>query len=445
MSILEGSVSGSVAGSLQLNGEGGTDNYNELINKPQINGVTLSGNKDSADLNIISDVQVNDVSCVDSDNIARITIPPAPSVPVQDVTVNGTSCMVGTTAEITIPPAPEVPVQDVEVNGSSVVVGGVAEINIPPTPTIPVTDVEVNNASVVSGTVAEITIPVLDVKVDGSSVVDGNGEANITLPEVPIQDVEVDGASVVDSDGIAQITMPNVPVQDVEVDGASVVDADGVAQITMPVIPTIPVTDVEVNGSSIMSGTVANIVLFAGDVSYDNSNSGYTASQTQAAIDEAASNISDNASDISDLQTNVGDFSTPLDTTAQDCHDAINELKDTLDEKNKIIKYDSSGATVSTQGNTYTQLASQSVGAGYYLCIGYHQWDASTDERYQDYIGTSSYVVRNLSSKDGGGFLCSQIVKVTTTTTLIYATYRYSSSARDATGVRFNVIKLADI
>lgn len=33
-------------------GGGGTTNYNELENKPSINGVTLSGNKTSADLNI---------------------------------------------------------------------------------------------------------------------------------------------------------------------------------------------------------------------------------------------------------------------------------------------------------------------------------------------------------------------------------------------------------
>lgn len=33
-------------------GGGGTSNYSELSNKPQINGVTLDGNKTSADLNI---------------------------------------------------------------------------------------------------------------------------------------------------------------------------------------------------------------------------------------------------------------------------------------------------------------------------------------------------------------------------------------------------------
>lgn len=35
-------------------GGGGTTNYNELENKPSINGVALSGNKTSADLNISS-------------------------------------------------------------------------------------------------------------------------------------------------------------------------------------------------------------------------------------------------------------------------------------------------------------------------------------------------------------------------------------------------------
>lgn len=33
-------------------GGGGTSDYDDLIDKPQINGVTLTGNKTSADLNI---------------------------------------------------------------------------------------------------------------------------------------------------------------------------------------------------------------------------------------------------------------------------------------------------------------------------------------------------------------------------------------------------------
>lgn len=41
-------------------GAGGTTNYNDLTNKPKINGVELSGNKTSADLNISAETtQVN--------------------------------------------------------------------------------------------------------------------------------------------------------------------------------------------------------------------------------------------------------------------------------------------------------------------------------------------------------------------------------------------------
>ena len=50
-------------GSIWVNGSGGgggggTDDYSDLINKPQINGVTLSGNKTTSDLNI----SYNDIS-----------------------------------------------------------------------------------------------------------------------------------------------------------------------------------------------------------------------------------------------------------------------------------------------------------------------------------------------------------------------------------------------
>ena len=35
-------------------GEGGTNDYKQLINKPQVNGVTLNGNKTAEDLNLLS-------------------------------------------------------------------------------------------------------------------------------------------------------------------------------------------------------------------------------------------------------------------------------------------------------------------------------------------------------------------------------------------------------
>lgn len=405
MSILEGNVSGSISGSLQLNGEGGTDNYNELDNKPQINGVTLTGNKNSEDLNIITDVKVNGVSAVDADMIADITIPPTPTIPVTDVKVNNQSAMVGTVAEITIPPAPTIPVTDVKVNNQSAMVGTVAEITIPPTPTIPVEDVQVNNASVVSGGVADISVPVLGVNVDGESVVDANKIAQISLPSVPVQDVKVDGDSVVDAQGSANITLPSVPVKDVKVDGDSVVNAQGDANITLPAVPVqdvtyngssvvdsdgvaaipapgYPVTDVQLNGVSALAGTIANIQPTAADVSYDNTASGYTATQSQDAIDEAAVLIAD-------LQTNVGDFDTPLDTTAQDCHDAINELKGTLTHMfTKVTK------TI----DCTTALTSPSSYSGAYVY--------TSDP---DFAG-ARYIIPLSARKSGSGYLCTVCV-----------------------------------
>lgn len=47
----EVSLNGGVGGSIQFTGEG-TDNYNELDNRPSINGVVLTGNKTTADLHI---------------------------------------------------------------------------------------------------------------------------------------------------------------------------------------------------------------------------------------------------------------------------------------------------------------------------------------------------------------------------------------------------------
>lgn len=48
-------TSAQLVGSLNIgSGGGGTDNYNDLSNKPQINNVTLSGNKTTADLGLFS-------------------------------------------------------------------------------------------------------------------------------------------------------------------------------------------------------------------------------------------------------------------------------------------------------------------------------------------------------------------------------------------------------
>lgn len=40
-------------------GGGGTTNYNELNNRPQINGTTLTGNKSASDLGLLGLVEVD--------------------------------------------------------------------------------------------------------------------------------------------------------------------------------------------------------------------------------------------------------------------------------------------------------------------------------------------------------------------------------------------------
>ena len=58
-------------------GGGGTNDYNELINKPSINGVELVGNKTSKDLNIdqeqgLSDADIDEI-IQDADEPGRLT------------------------------------------------------------------------------------------------------------------------------------------------------------------------------------------------------------------------------------------------------------------------------------------------------------------------------------------------------------------------------------
>lgn len=88
-----------------------------------------------------------------------------------------------------------------------------------------------------------------------------------------------------------EVEIPEVPVQDVEVDGVSVVNASGVAEITMP---TIPVTDVTVNGTSVVSNTVAAVTVptavsdLQNDVGYITS-ADVPSAQTQSDWDESDS------------------------------------------------------------------------------------------------------------------------------------------------------------
>ena len=54
-----------------VEGSGGTNNYELLINKPQINGVTLSSNKTSADLGIKQTYTANDIAFTDGETFQQ--------------------------------------------------------------------------------------------------------------------------------------------------------------------------------------------------------------------------------------------------------------------------------------------------------------------------------------------------------------------------------------
>jgi len=73
-------------------GEGGTTNYNELDNRPQVNGITLTGNKDSEDLNLV-DVDMIGVSygvaALDEEGkVPKSQLPPYPNYDTEIQNIN---------------------------------------------------------------------------------------------------------------------------------------------------------------------------------------------------------------------------------------------------------------------------------------------------------------------------------------------------------------------
>ena len=72
-------------------GGGGTDDYTDLSNKPKVNNVTLSGNKTSAQLGLVGDVQFNGASVVSS-GVATIPVATTSNT-LGLMKVAGTQCM----------------------------------------------------------------------------------------------------------------------------------------------------------------------------------------------------------------------------------------------------------------------------------------------------------------------------------------------------------------
>lgn len=111
---------------------------------------------------------------------------------------------------------------------------------------------------------------ITDVTLDGQSVVNGQGVAELSTPD--INDLgKVSISNPTDGQVLKYKASANKwenaddesggTVTDVQVDGQSVVNAQGVAEITMPTPPTpdYPVTDVKVNGTSVVSNKEAQI------------------------------------------------------------------------------------------------------------------------------------------------------------------------------------------
>lgn len=137
-----------------------------------------------------------DVQTAIASAIGEIVIP---EVPVQDVTVNGTSILTEDKVAKVV----------VKVNNQPVEVAedGSINIEIPEAPEVPVKSISVNEVAVQP---------------------DENGNINIEIPAAPIQEIEFNGTKVEPVEGVVSI---NSPVKDIQVAGTSVVN-DNVANIT---------------------------------------------------------------------------------------------------------------------------------------------------------------------------------------------------------------------
>lgn len=74
-------------------GGSGTSDYSDLTNKPKINSVTLSGNKTSAQLGLVGDVQFNGTSVV-TNGVGNITSANIRSVSPACTTLSGTTATI---------------------------------------------------------------------------------------------------------------------------------------------------------------------------------------------------------------------------------------------------------------------------------------------------------------------------------------------------------------
>ena len=97
---------------------------------------------------------------------------------------------------------------------------------------IPVVDVEVNGGSVLDNRVAKVDIPITAINVKEGKVVVNNRTAYITLP---VTDIRVKGESIV-QDGVATIEYPDAPIQSISVNGNKLEVVDSNVNVVVPTI-----------------------------------------------------------------------------------------------------------------------------------------------------------------------------------------------------------------
>ena len=148
------------------------------------------------------------------------------------------------------------------------------------------------------------------------------------------------------------ITSAEAPIQDVKVNGSTVVDENGVAAITIPSIPTIPVTDVTVGGQSVVSQGVAAITLPTTDQTYDGSSAN---AQSGVAVASAISGKQDTISDLATIRSGAAAGATAVQSsdlatvaTSGSYADLLNKPTIPAAAKNSQVTIDMAGTSTGT-------------------------------------------------------------------------------------------------
>lgn len=188
-------------------GGGGTSDYNDLSNKPQINSVTLSGNK-----------SLNDLGIASASSVSEKYTKPSGGIPVSDL-ASGVQTSLGKADSAYQKPSGGIPASDI----ASGVIPDVSGFYTKPSSGIPASDIA-------DGVIPDITDLEEDVG-DLKSAIDAKADIS-DIPDV--SGFYTKPAGGIPASDIANGVIPSVPVQDVQSGGTSILN-NGVAEIN-PVV-----------------------------------------------------------------------------------------------------------------------------------------------------------------------------------------------------------------